>query len=59
MMNRMVSSAAKGILIGAAVGAAACVAKTKMERSHTVKKRIAKAMRSMSNTMDNAASMIR
>ena len=58
-MNRFVSSVAKGAIIGAAVGTAACMAKSKMEKSHTVKRSVAKAMRSVSNKMEDIASMIR
>ncbi|MCI8501820.1 MAG: hypothetical protein HFJ85_06235 [Oscillospiraceae bacterium] len=58
-MNHLMSSVAKGVAVGAAVGTAAYMVKAKKQKGRMMKKSATKAMKTIGNVMENVAYMMK
>ena len=58
-MNHLMSSVAKGVAVGAAVGKAAYMFKAKKQKCMMMKKSATKAMKTIGNVMENVAYMMK
>lgn len=58
-MNQFMSAVTKGVAVGAVVGTAAYVMKTKKTKGKMMKKTASKTMRTIGNVMENVAYMMK
>ena len=58
-MNQVVGAVVKGVAVGAAIGTAAYMMKSKQSRTKLMKRNATKAMKTIGNVMENVAYMIK